>query len=48
MFFVHATPNEFKNATLSFGHFGYVFEEISVTVIKFLPLEKRLRKASFS
>ena len=47
MFFVHTTPQEFKNATIT-GHFGFLFEENSVRETAWLSWSQCFRKASFS
>jgi len=47
MFFVHSTPEELKNATIT-GHFGFVFEENSIREITWLPWLHRFRKGQFS
>ena len=47
MFYVHTTPQEFKNATIT-GNFGFVFEENSVTKTTWLSWSQCFRKDSFS
>ena len=47
MFFVHTTPEEFKNAPIS-GHVGFVFEENSGSEITWLSWRHRYRKSPFS
>ena len=44
---VHTTPEEFKNATIS-GHFGFVFEENTVSEIALLSWRPRFRKTPIS
>jgi len=47
MFFVHTTPEKFKNATIT-GHFGFVFEGNSVRDVTSFSQCHRFRKAPFS
>ena len=47
MISVHTTPEEFEDATIIIGHFGFVFEENSSTQITKISRSHRFRKTPF-
>ena len=47
MISVHTTPEEFEDATIIIGHFGFVSEENSSTQITKISRSHRFRKTQF-